>query len=143
MGSKVFGISGLERRVSEQLNEEQVKYEYEPEKFEWRDKNPRGYCSECGGNEVFQPRTYTPDFRIGSSIYLEVKGRLTRRDRKILLGVRDSNPDLDLRLVFDKNNKLDKRAKTRYTEWAERYGFMYSLGGIVPETWLAEAKGDV
>jgi len=124
--------SRLEEKVAAQL----PKYEYERQSYEWHDKNVRAQCKNCGSKAVYQVRSYTPDFFIPNGIIIEVKGRLTTHDRKVLLGTRENNPELDLRIIFDKNNRLYKGAKTRYSDWAERYGFIYSLKGKVPEEWI-------
>ena len=124
--------SKLEEKVAKQLPE----YEYERECYEWHDKHIRARCKACGSKEVYQRRTYTPDFFLPNGIIIEVKGRLTTHDRKVLLGTRDNNPELDLRIIFDKNNRLYKGAKTRYADWAGRKGFKYSLKGEVPKEWI-------
>jgi hypothetical protein len=130
--------SGLEIKVAEQLEDEGVKFEYEPRTFEWEDKQSRARCLECGSKEVYQRRKYLVDFAVGPSSYIETKGRLTSGDRKLLKGVRECNPDIDLRLIFDRDNKLSKQSKTRYSEWAAQFGFAYAIGGRVPPNWIKE-----
>ena len=128
--------SNLELKVANQLEEGGIEYEYEKEKFEWIERISRGYCANCGGRDVNQDRLYTPDFFLGCGPIIEVKGRLTTRDRKLLVGVRTSNPEIDLRLVFDKNNRIRRGSATRYADWAERQGFKYCLGGQIDKSWL-------
>lgn len=72
-----------------------------------------------------KPQKYTPDFS-KKEIHLECKGVLDKESRKKLLAVKRCNPDLDLRLVFEKpNNKLYKGAQWKYWEWAEKKGFKW------------------
>jgi hypothetical protein len=78
-----------------------------------------------------KPQKYTPDFTLKSKrkkkkIFLEYKGRLDGPTRKKMLAVKKSNPDIDLRIVFEKpNGKLYKNSETRYWEWAEKNGFIW------------------
>jgi predicted nuclease of restriction endonuclease-like RecB superfamily len=87
--------------------------------------------------EVWEVRTYTPDFVLewkGHKRYIEAKGYFSARDRKKLLLVRDQFPGIDLRIVFQRNNKLSRKSKTRYSDWAERHGFTYAIGSV-PKEW--------
>lgn len=101
---------------------------YEIDKFKWQPKI----------------KTYTPDWKVitpkGDSFYIEFKGKLDRATRTILVGVRRCNPDLDLRLVFEKpNNRINAGSKTTYWQWAEKHGFLWSsLKEGVPAEWLLE-----
>lgn len=56
-----------------------------------------------------------------------------------MLAVKETNPELDIRLVFMRNSPscLGKGSKTRPSEWAEKYGFLYSVGEI-PQEWFKE-----
>jgi len=76
-----------------------------------------------------KPQKYTADFtfvRPKREIHLEYKGKLDTITRKKLLSVKRCNPDMELRLVFEKpNNFLYKGAKTRYWQWAEKNNFKW------------------
>lgn len=56
-----------------------------------------------------------------------------------MLAVKETSPELDIRLVFMRNSPscLGKGSKTRPSEWAEKYGFLYSVGEI-PQEWFKE-----
>lgn len=86
-------------------------------------------------------RDYVPDFcitlRSGHRIFIEAKGYLRPDDRAKLLSARECNPEADIRLVFQQDNKLNKNSRTRYSGWAERHGFKYAIGSI-PIEWLKE-----
>jgi hypothetical protein len=128
--------SGLELLVAEQLDKAKVKYKYEGEQLEWKDYNPRVQCDKCGvRGRSFQTRRYTPDFTINGT-RVEVKGRLTSRDRKTLNGVLRDNPGCKLYIIFGADNKLSKSSKTRYSDWAKKNKIEYSLKGIVPKEWI-------
>jgi len=45
-------------------------------------------------------------------------------------------PKMDIRFVFQNaNNKLNKRSKTTYAQWADKHGFPWAHKRI-PEEWL-------
>ena len=132
--------STLEARVKKQLEDSEQEYVYEKESWTWYESVGNGLCRECGSNNIHKKRSYTPDFFLGNGIVVEVKGRLTSFDRKLLKSVKEQRPGVDLRLVFDKNNRIYKGAKTRYSEWAEKHGFRYSLKGQIPQEWLGETR---
>lgn len=84
---------------------------------------------------------YTPDFECGPVI-LEAKGYFRKTtDRQRLIQVKASNPDMDLRLVFqDANKPIYKGSKTTYGQWATDHGFLWADKGVVPEDWIKEIK---
>lgn len=116
--------SGLERKVYAQLKRLKAKFAYETTSFPY-----------------ILSRRYIPDFTLvtasGKIIYIEVKGYLRPEDRAKLTAVKAANPDIDLRLVFGRDNKLNKKARMTYCQWAEKKGFKWAIGKI-PKSWLKE-----
>lgn len=126
--------SNFERTIAASLKRRKVKFKYEPEQLEYYTKVRGGVCWECGGEgECYQRRWYTPDFRI-RSMYIEAKGILDSRNRSKLIDVKKAHPELDLRLVFMRDNKI-KGTTMRYSDWATKNNFTYSIGDI-PDEWL-------
>lgn len=83
---------------------------------------------------------YIPDFVLPNGIVIEAKGYFPPEDRVKMRAVKESNPDLDIRIVFLRaKSKLDKNAKMTYGEWADKYGFPYADRHI-PLEWLYEKK---
>jgi hypothetical protein len=85
---------------------------------------------------------YLPDFVIvtksGKEIIIEAKGYLDAAACKKMKAVKASNPELDIRFVFQyANGKRNKRAKLKNWEWAEKHGFPWSEGTI-PLSWWKE-----
>jgi hypothetical protein len=84
-------------------------------------------------------RYYLPDFIIilkdGTRRYIEAKGYFRSDDRTKLLAVKQAHPQADIRIVFSQDNKLTKRAKSKYSDWCKKNGFLYSIGSI-PSDWL-------
>jgi len=88
-----------------------------------------------------KPRMYLPDFEIKKTkVLVEAKGRLTPADRAKLIAVKQQNPTLDLRLVFQRNNTISRASTTRYSEWAEKNGFQWAIGAI-PLEWTVKTAG--
>jgi hypothetical protein len=84
-------------------------------------------------------KTYIPDFVLtfkdGHKIYIEAKGYLRPENRAQLLSVKYHHPDIDLRIVFQQDNKLNKNARMRYSDWATKNGFPFTIG-VIPKEWF-------
>lgn len=132
--------SGFEDKVRQQLDAAGVKYEYEPFSVEWIRKITSGICLSCGDRGVGQRCDYTPDFVCtspsGKEVWLEVKGYLDGPDRTKLRAIKEQHPDKDLRLVFQRDNIIKgTKNKTRYSEWATKYGFKWAIKEV-PKEWI-------
>lgn len=120
--------SGLEIKVSKQLELANVPVIYEQDKlnYEWPPRSSK----------------YTPDFKIptrdGGYFYVETKGRFIASDRQKHLLIKAQCPDIDIRFVFsNQNQKLYKGSKTTYAQWCEKHGFQYA-NKTIPKAWLEE-----
>lgn len=85
-------------------------------------------------------KTYKPDFRItrqNGELFIEAKGYFRAEDREKLAAVRRSHPDLDLRIVFTRDNKIHPQSNMRYSDWCKKYDFEYAIGSV-PKEWLLE-----
>lgn len=86
-------------------------------------------------------RNYVPDYTCvlpnGRVFYIEAKGYLRPEDRTKMIAVKQDNPNIDLRLLFSKDNKLNGKSNTRYSEWATKHGFPYAIG-FVPREWFKQ-----
>jgi hypothetical protein len=122
--------SKFERRVAWQLNRAGLKWTYE-------------------GTEIPYIRNgkvskYHPDFHVNKRFHLEVKGYFVgqARDRTKLVLVKQQHPDLDLRILFEREGHLvTPGSSMTYADWAEVNGIPWAGGGKVPEEWLEEARG--
>lgn len=113
--------SGLEERVAKELSESGIKYEYESMKIKY---------------DVIETRTYTPDFILPNGIIVETKGRFVAADRKKHLLIQKQFEYFDIRFVFQNARaKLFKGAKSTYSQWCDKHGFLWAQGSI-PEEWL-------
>ena len=100
-----------------------------------------GLCNTCSSKSVSKRRSYLPDFtktvdNAGrkSLRHIEAKGKLDSQARTKLLAIKESNPGLDLRLVFQSDNWTTKKHTQRYTEWATKHGFPCVVREI-PDSW--------
>jgi len=81
---------------------------------------------------------YIPDFTLefsdGRRIFIESKGWLRPEDKKKMKLVKQQYPDLDIRLLFQKNNRFP-RSKTTYGMWADKLGYKWAVGEV-PKEWI-------
>ena len=121
--------SGLELKVADQIKEAKypVNYETETLKYIVPQKNSK----------------YTPDFiftkKNGKTMYIETKGRWTSTDRQKMKNILASNPNIDLRIIFQNpNQKISKGSKTTYETYALKLGIKHVAKKDMPEDWLKE-----
>jgi hypothetical protein len=121
--------SPLEEKVAKQLEKAGVPFVYEGAKLEYKIPVRRA--------------KYTPDFVFDYSkcpIMIETKGWFrTAAERHKMVLVKECNPTLDIRIVFQNANKpIYKGSPTTYAKWAEENGFKWADKGTVPEDWIKE-----
>jgi len=84
---------------------------------------------------VIEERNYTPDF-IDVNLFnatkrvriYETKGRFTPEDRKKMRYVKMSNPDIEIIMVFQRDNWLTPRKASKYSDWCKKNLFNYCIG---------------
>lgn len=130
--------SGLEIRVTEELNELGIQFEFEPKDGKISYEIPSSI------------HVYTPDFVIktksGKTIIVETKGIWDYEDRRKHLLIRQQHPDLDIRFVFSRSKaRIYKGSTTTYADICEGRGrapfrgvrWQYADKSI-PKEWLLE-----
>lgn len=127
--------SAFEQKIAQFLEDRGIKYEYEPKYIHYDLPMHNSYCAKCSCEEVYSPRRYLVDFVLPNGIHIEAKGEFTSKNRKKMEAIIESNPDLDIRMVFMRNNYLSKKHANTYADWCERKGIAYAVGNI-PEKWL-------
>tara|TARA_R110000803_G_scaffold62280_1_gene122543 strand:- start:80 stop:484 length:405 start_codon:yes stop_codon:yes gene_type:complete len=84
-------------------------------------------------------RNYVPDFivhrRGAPDLIIEVKGYLSSDDRAKMIAVKRDNPTLDIRFIFSRDNYLNKRSKTKYSDWCIKNKFPYAVNRV-PKEWM-------
>jgi hypothetical protein len=112
--------SGLEKQIGDLLTELGISYEYESTKISYT-----------------IPHNYTPDFVLPNHVILEAKGYWDAADRRKMKAVKEQNPDLDIRMVFQSPyNKISKKSKTTYAQWCERHDIPWTTWQEIPMEWL-------
>ena len=116
--------SGFEKKVAAALTKRKVAYEYEKTRLKY--------------TVPISTHTYTPDFLLANGIYIEAKGLFDRASRKKMALVIEQHPDLDIRLLFMRDNPIYKGSKQKYSDWCETRGIDYHVSpiGEVPDAWL-------
>jgi hypothetical protein len=117
--------SGFEKQIAEGLDKQGVKFKYEEDVITYV--------------EPARTKKYTPDFQLPNGIIVEAKGRWTLHDRKKMVLVIEQNPKLDIRMLFQRDQFLNKGSKTRYSEWCQKRGIKCAVGEL-PEEWLKGTK---
>ena len=121
--------SKFEASFAKQLEGENVSFEYE--------------ASVIGYTIPERKGKYTPDFKLlggrtSLPVFIETKGYWDAEDRTKLKLVKEQHPDLDLRIVFmNANNKIHKKSKTTYGDWATKHGFKWA-NKTIPKEWIKE-----
>jgi len=130
--------SKFEAKQAAHLEKNDVDFQYEPDSFEYEDPVGNGVCKLCGSTEVVKGRTYTPDFFFPEThVYVETKGKFDAQSRRIIQNVCEHYPDMDLRMVFQRDNPLQKGAKMRYSRWCELRDIPYAIG-LIPIDWTTD-----
>jgi len=118
--------SGLEETISKQISGAGLKVEYETEKVYYT---------------IPQRSThYTPDFKLpkkGGFWYLEAKGIWAVADRAKHRLIQQQHPDLDIRFLFQRDQRLYKGSPTKYSQYCDKWGFVYAFRTI-PDEWIQE-----
>jgi hypothetical protein len=89
-------------------------------------------------------RKYKPDYFVrrktdGTLLIVEAKGRWTAQDRKKMCYVTEQNPDLDIRILFERDNRLSKSKRSMtYTAWCTKKGIGCAVGRSIPQEWMEE-----
>ena len=116
--------SGFEHKVSEQLKENKIKFEYETTVIPYIKPETK--------------HTYTIDFTLPNGILVETKGRWVAEDRKKHLLIKKQHPELDIRIVFmSGKTKIRKGSKTTYGSYCDKHGIPWAEKTI-PQEWFSE-----
>jgi hypothetical protein len=121
--------SGLEQYIAEQIKSREYELKYETDTLHY-------VIPESN-------HKYTPDFvftkKNGQLMYIETKGRWTTIDRQKMKHVLNSNPGIDIRMVFQNpQQRLSKTSKTTYEMAAKKIGITYIAKKDIPAEWLTE-----
>lgn len=117
--------SQLEGLVALWMDAHSVEYLAQPHPISYVTKVRSGLCLDCQAGNVVQQHQYTPDFYVPQlGCYFEVKGFFRQGVRPAMQELMKQNPDLQLRFIFSRNNKLPLKRTPDYLTWAAHYGKM-------------------
>ena len=121
---KIKARSGYERKVLDNLDKDKVKYYYEERRLK--------YIIE---------KEYIPDILIvkknGDELFIECKGYWSPDDRVKMHIIKNTYPDIDIRILFQRaSEKIHKKSKTTYGDYATKKGYTWAEGENIPEEWL-------
>ena len=110
--------SKFEAQVAKELIKSKAKFTYETVSYDY-----------------IISSSYTPDFILPNCV-VEVKGVLTKEERKKYIAVKTQHPTLRICFCFQNaNNKLSKAKRSlTYSAWAERHGFPW-CNKTIPKEW--------
>ena len=111
--------SGLEDRFANYLERQNIPFLY-----------------ECSKYPYVLHHKYTPDFILKNGVIIETKGFWKPSDRSKIKAVKQQHPELDLRMVFMRNNRLSKTSKTTYGMWCEKHNIPWAVFPHIPEDWF-------
>ena len=129
--------SKFEEKIAKELDNADVKYTYETWSYEYDEplRKNKARCANCGGTDLLRTGWYTPDFFLENSVIIETKGRFTAADRRKMLAVKKEHPDLDIKMLFMRDNKIHKNSNTFYSDWCMENEYDYAIGQPKQE-WL-------
>lgn len=114
------GRSKFEDRILQNLTNRQADFTYEDETFQY-----------------LVQRKYKVDYYFPqTNIYVEAKGYLRSDDQRKMRAVKEQHPDIDIRFLFMKANSKVQGSKMTCQQWAEKYGFIWAEGDVIPDEWI-------
>jgi Phage endonuclease I len=116
--------SGFEKKAAKSLEEAGIKYEYETRTV--------NYVIPASNHR------YVPDFLLTpNGILVEAKGKFDRASRQKMALVIEQNPDLDIRILFMRDNTISKSSKTKYSDWCKKKNIKFHISAIgeIPREW--------
>lgn len=129
--------SRFEKTVAKQLDDKGMSYEYEKYSYEYDEplRKNQARCAECGSSTLLRTGWYTPDFFLDNGVIIESKGRFTAADRRKMVAVKEHHPDLDIKLLFMRNNRIHKNSQTTYVDWCDKHDYDCAVKEV-PDAWL-------
>jgi len=121
--------SKFEARIAQELKDAGVKFKYELYSYEYDEplRKNRARCAACDSTSLLRTGWYTPDFFLENGVIIETKGRFTAADRRKMDAVKVHHPDLDIKMLFMRNNKIHKRSETYYSDWCVAHGYDWAI----------------
>ena len=98
---------------------------------------PPGCQYECRKVFYITEHAYTPDFELPNGVFLEVKGFWAPEDRSKIKAVLKHNPDMDIRMVFQRPQcRINRKSRTTYADWCDKHGIPWCSADAIPDPWF-------
>ena len=120
--------SNFEEKIKNDLEERKIKFEYETKTIKYTIPESK--------------HSYKPDFIIGNLI-VEAKGIFDAPTRKKMALVIQQHPELDIRMLFMRNQQIRKGSNTDYGQWCDKNGITWAEGASIPQDWVDSARAIV
>ena len=113
-------------------------FEYESTTLLYNKRTTRKMeCLDCGSSHVLQKAKYLTDFRLPNGIYIEAKGWFISSDRSKMESVIKCNPDLDIRMLFQRDGWANTTKTVKYSQWCDKRKIKWAVGKV-PIEWVRE-----
>ncbi len=132
--------SFFEECIAKDLHKSKVPFLYEPWTLQYFRRSRNAKCLDCKSKNVVDEHTYLPDFvSVDGMIVVEAKGNFTPPMRTKMIEVIRNNPNIQIRMLFQCDNWLTKKYKSRYSDWCKQKKITYAVG-MFPTEWKAEFR---
>lgn len=118
---KIVYRSKFEQKIADQLTKKKIKFEYESENIKY-------LMPESKHN-------YKPDFKLPNGIFIETKGKWDSDSRKKMALVKEQHPEIDIRILFMRDQPIRKGSSTMYSDVCKKLGYQYAFKEI-PSEWM-------
>lgn len=83
-------------------------------------------------------RIYNPDWTVRDNVFIETKGKLDLATRQKHLWIKQQHPEITVYFLFmNAFNRITKKSKTTYADWAEANGFEWADFKVgIPLHWI-------
>jgi len=126
--------SKFEERIAKDLKD----FTYECTTLTYNKRTTRKMeCLDCGSAHVLQKAKYLTDFRLPNGIYIEAKGWFKPSDRTKMESVIKCHPELDIRMLFQKDGWCNKAKTLKYSQWCDKRKIKWAVGKV-PIEWREE-----
>ena len=130
--------NSFEKSVAAWLTKHKIWFAYEEYRIVFLSSVRGGQCENCKSMRVVKSSSYLTDFTMDAfSFIIEAKGHMPSAQRTRYIALQKAGHDI--RFVFQRDNKLSSKSGTRYSDWADRYGFKYSMNLPDPK-WFRRKK---
>lgn len=117
--------SKFEKTIGDFLYKKKIRFSHEKDKFRYRVPESDHW--------------YIVDFSLPNGIFIETKGKWDSDSRKKMALIKEQFPDVDIRILFMRDQPIRKGSNTMYSDVCKKLGYKYAFKEI-PKEWLVEVR---